>query len=167
MKLSRRTFFASGLACSIATRKGIASSPWEIGWDDLIPPGIPYAEIIGEGEMDVANDTWNPIFDANATKLNDKLNGALVRLPGFVIPLEVGSEGVREFILAPYAGACIHVPPPPANQLIFVTTDEPWPASQLWEAVWAVGQMSTQLQTTELAQIGYSMEAHSIELYEW
>lgn len=167
MKISRRAFLASALSVSTGANKSFASSPWEIGWDDLIPPGVPYAEIIGEGEMDVANDTWNPIFDANATKLNDKLNGALVRIPGYMVPLEIGSKGVSEFILVPYVGACIHVPPPPANQLIVVTANEPWPDTELWVPVWVVGQMSTQIQTTELAQAGYSMEAHSIELYEW
>ncbi len=133
----------------------------------MIPPGVPYAEIIGEGEMDVENDIWNPIFDANATKLNEELNGALVRLPGFVIPFEEDSEGITEFILAPYAGACIHVPPPPANQLIFVNTIEPWPKSGFWLPVWVVGKMSTNLQSTELAEIGYALEAQSVVLYEW
>ncbi len=145
----------------------VASSPLEIGWDDLIPPGVPYAEIIGEGEMDVENDTWHPIFDANATKLNDKLNGAFVRIPGYMVPLQIGSKGVSEFILVPYAGACIHVPPPPPNQIIIVSTKEPWSNSELFVPVWVVGQMSTRIQTTEIAQAGYSMDAHSIELYEW
>jgi len=167
MKLTRRTFCASGLACSFNARPSFAAAPLEIGWDDLVPPGVPYAEIIGEGEMDVENDTWNPIFDSNATRLNEDLDGALVRLPGFVIPFEMDSEGVTEFILAPYAGACIHVPPPPANQLIFVNTVEPWPNSGFWLPVWVVGKMSTQLQSTDLAEIGYALEAQSIDLYEW
>ena len=92
---------------------------------------MPYAEIIGEGELDEVNDTWNPIFDANATKLNEALNGAYVKLPGFIVPLEIASEGVSDFILVPYLGACIHVPPPPPNQLVFVKATEPWPNTEL------------------------------------
>jgi len=94
--------------------------PSEIMWDDLIPPGVPYSEIIGEGEMDLVNDTWNPIYDANGVKLNDDLDGSYIKMPGFVIPLETTAAGVTNFILVPYAGACIHTPPPPANQLVMV-----------------------------------------------
>ena len=139
----------------------------EITWEDLIPPGVPYAEIIGEGELDEINDTWAPIFDANATKLNETLDGAYVRMPGFIIPLEVGTEGVTEFVLVPYVGACIHVPPPPPNQLVFVRTKQPWPSDKLWEAVWVTGEMRTQLQSTEIAQTGYALTADSLEVYEW
>ena len=117
--------------------------------------------------MDVENDTWAPIYDANATKLNKALDGAFIRLPGYMIPLEVGAKGVTDFILVPYVGACIHVPPPPANQLVFVRTKKPWPGDQLWDAVWVEGRMQTQLQSTELAQTGYALAASKMELYEW
>ena len=102
-------------------------NPKEILWDDLIPPGVPYAEIIGNGELDLENDTWRPIYDPNATKLNEELNDLYVRIPGFITPLAFGPEGVTEFVLVPYLGACIHTPPPPANQLVFVNTAKPWP----------------------------------------
>ena len=77
--------------------------------------------------MDEANDTWRPIYDANASKLNMALDGVTVRLPGYIIPVDLGADGVTSFVLVPYVGACIHVPPPPANQLVFVTTEKPWP----------------------------------------
>ena len=104
-------------------------APREITWDDLIPPGVPYSEIIGDGEMDAANDTWRPIYDENGAKLNTSLDGQRVKLPGYIIPMDLGADGVTSFVLVPYVGACIHVPPPPANQLVFVTTERPWPAT--------------------------------------
>lgn len=167
MKLTRRHMIAGGAASAGFLRPAFAASPREIGWDDLIPPGVPYAEIIGEGDLDEANDTWAPIFDANATKLNEALNGAFVRLPGFVIPLEIGSAGVTDFVLVPYVGACIHTPPPPPNQLIFAQTKTPWPSEELWSPVWVVGTMYTQLQSTEIAETGYALSVDSMELYEW
>ena len=167
MKLTRRHIIATGLAGVGLARPAFAARPKEIGWDDLIPPGVPYGEIIGEGDLDEVNDTWSPIFDANASKLNEALDGEYVRLPGFVIPIEVGAEGVTDFILVPYVGACIHVPPPPPNQLIFATSEKPWPSDQLWDPVWVVGTMRTQLQSRALAETGYSLKVESIEIYEW
>ncbi len=167
MKLTRRHMIAGGAAGALLPAQAFAASPREIGWDDLIPPGVPYPEIIGEGALDMVNDTWSPIFDANATKFNERLDGAYIRLPGFVIPLEVSAAGVTDFILVPYVGACIHTPPPPPNQLVLVKAKSPWPSDQLWDAVWVTGTMRTQLQTMQLAQTGYSLFADSMEIYEW
>ena len=155
----------SGLICN--PKVAFASKAREIMWEDLIPPGVPYSEIIGEGDMDVINDTWAPIYDANATKLNEALNGALIRMPGFIIPFEIGVDGVTEFMLVPYVGACIHVPPPPANQLVMVESKKPWPGDDLWDPVWVTGVMRTQLQSTELGQTGYFIQAESMEVYVW
>ena len=148
--VSRRRAAALGLAGVALPRMALGATAREITWDDLIPPGVPYSEIIGEGELDEANDTWNPIYDANATKLNEALDGALIRMPGFIIPLELGAEGVTSFLLVPYVGACIHTPPPPPNQLVIVSSKVPWPSDQLWDPVWVTGVMHTQLQSTEL-----------------
>lgn len=164
--LTRRSALAFAAAAAVAPRTATATAR-EIGWEDLIPPGVPYSEIIGEGELDEVNDTWAPIFDENATKLNEALNGARIRMPGYIIPVDIGAEGVSSFILVPYIGACIHVPPPPPNQLVFVTTETPWPGDNLWEAVWVTGMMQTQLQTTEIAETGYALRADEIEVYEW
>lgn len=167
MTLTRRHIIASGIAAAASARPSFAAKLLEIGWDDLIPPGVPYAEIIGEGDLDEANDTWSPIFDANATKLNERLDGAYIRMPGFILPLEIGAKGVTDFILVPYVGACIHTPPPPPNQLVFAKAKKPWPGDQLWDAVWVVGTMRTQLQSTEIAQTGYALAVDSMEVYVW
>ena len=165
--LDRRYFLALGLGFLAPAPLVFAQTPREITWDDLIPPGVPYGEIIGEGEIDMLNDTWNPIFDENARKLNEALHGAYIRMPGFIVPLEIGAEGVSEFVLVPYQGACIHTPPPPPNQLVLVQSITPWPSDDLWQAVWVEGRMGTQLVTTEIAQTGYALTAEHIEVYEW
>jgi hypothetical protein len=158
---------ALGAAGLMLPRIGLAATPREIGWEDLIPPGIPYGEIVGEGELDEANDTWRPVYDDTASKLNLSLDGEQVKLPGYIIPLDVGAEGVTSFVLVPYVGACIHVPPPPPNQLVFVTTETPWSSDDLWDAVWVAGVLQAKMQSTELAEIGYEMTADAIEIYKW
>ncbi len=166
-RFTRRQFIAAGAAGVAVPAPLWARTAREITWDDLIPPGVPYSEIIGEGEMDETNDTWNPIFDANATKLNPALDGAFIRMPGYILPLEMGAEGVSEFVLVPYIGACLHVPPPPPNQLVLVQTPKPWPSTNLWDAIWVTGTMRAILQTTEVAETGYTLSAESMELYVW
>jgi hypothetical protein len=152
---------------ALAPQTALAARLREITWDDLIPQGLPYSEIIGEGEIDETNDTWNPIYDENATKLNDELNGAYIKMPGFIIPFDTSAQGVTEFMLVPYVGACLHTPPPPANQLVMVNSAKPWPSDKLWDPVWVTGRMRTQLQSTNLGQTGYSIVADAMEVYEW
>ncbi len=157
-----------GLAGSVlAPKMTVASTAREITWDDLIPPNVPYSEIIGEGELDEANDLWNPIYDANALKLNEGLDGAYIKMPGYIIPLDLNAKGVTDFMLVPYVGACIHTPPPPANQLVMVHASKPWPGDQLWDPVWVTGVMQAKLQSTDLGQTGYFITADDMEIYEW
>ena len=167
MNLSRRTLIKIATALIALPRVVSAAAPREITWDDLIPPGVPYSEIIAEGELDEENDYWRPIFDENSTKLNPALADAYIKMPGFIIPIDISADGVTSFILVPYVGACIHVPPPPPNQLVFVTTKVPWPSERLWEAVWVTGTMQNKVQYTEVADTGYELEADWIEIYIW
>ena len=167
MILHRRTALTCLAAAATAPSALFAASPREILWDDLIPPGVPYSEIIGPGIMDEENDTWAPEFDEHATKLNEALNGTLIKIPGFIIPFEITDGGVTEFLLVPYIGACLHVPPPPANQLIMVTAADPWPNETLWEAVWVIGTIRTALLKTTVGQAGYAIQADRMETYVW
>ena len=167
MNLSRRTLIKIATALIALPRVVSAAAPREITWDDLIPPGVPYSEIIAEGELDEENDYWRPIFDENSTKLNPALADAYIKMPGFIIPIDISADGVTSFILVPYVGACIHVPPPPPNQLVFVSTKVPWPSERLWEAVWVTGTMQNKVQYTEVADTGYELEADRIEIYIW
>lgn len=167
MTLSRRAMITLAAASTALPRSAFANTPTEITWDDLIPPGVPYSEIIAEGVMDERNDIWRPVFDANATKLNPALDGAYIKMPGFIIPIDLSTAGVSSFVLVPYMGACLHTPPPPPNQLVFVTTDTPWPSDNLWDAVWVTGQMRHGLQTTEVADTGYVLGAEKMDVYVW
>ena len=117
MTPNRRAFMALA-AATLLPGRAMARSFREITWEDLIPEGVPYGEIIGPGQIDAVNDTWVPQFDKNASKVNTALDGKGVKLPGYIIPFDVSADGVTTFMLVPYVGACIHVPPPPANQTV-------------------------------------------------
>ncbi len=167
MTLSRRQALLTLGAIAAAPHSAFARTHREITWDDLIPKGVPYSEIIGEGFLDEQNDVWRPIFDQNATKLNTDLDGASIKMPGFVLPLDVTRKGVKDFLLVPYVGACIHTPPPPPNQLVLVHSADPWPDDDLWAAVWVLGTMQAKISDTDIAQTGYHLTAESMEYYEW
>ena len=70
-----------------------------------------------------------------------KLMGKPVKIPGYAVPIEGdgGFEYVSEFLLVPVRGMCVHVPPPPPNQVIYVKMEEPVPFTLLFDAIWLYG----------------------------
>jgi len=72
---------------------------------------------------------------------------------------------MREFLLVPYLGACIHTPPPPANQIIHVKTDKPAKGLRMMDAIWLSGRIRSFRSDTAMGVSGYRMEAAGIEPY--
>ena len=68
-----------------------------------------------------------------------ELDGQQVRLPGFMVPIDFEGAETSEFLLVPYFGACIHVPPPPSNQIVYVKTVAGYPMKELFDPVWVTG----------------------------
>ena len=94
-----------------------------------------------------------------------ELDGQRIRLPGYVVPLDFEATDVAEFLLVPYFGACIHVPPPPSNQIVYVTTVAGYPLKELFEPVWVTGVIRTQAYLNEVGDAGYTLKATIIEPY--
>ncbi|MCY1442256.1 hypothetical protein D9M71_586190 [compost metagenome] len=95
------------------------------------------------------------------------LDGQQVKLPGYIVPLEVSEEGrTTEFLLVPYYGACIHVPPPPSNQIVHIFSEIGVKVEDLYQPYWIEGQMQVKATSSELADAGYQMEAEKIYAYE-
>ena len=93
-------------------------------------------------------------------------DGKKIRLPGYTVPFEYGYEAeVTDFLLVPYFGACLHAPPPPPNQTIYVTTSTPIKLVDLAQAVWVEGTLRTTRQSTELADAAYTIEFAVTEDY--
>jgi len=169
-RLDRRQFLLTAGALALLPivfpRHSLAQEPKRIRWPDLIPEGLEYGEIIGDGEKDYAADVWIPEFDENGTALNLELDNKLISMAGYVLPLEVTSEGATSFVLVPFVGACIHVPPPPPNQLVFVNPRKPWGNGNLWDPVLVTGQLSANARRTEVAEVGYQIDDASVEIFQ-
>ena len=100
--------------------------------------------------------------------VNKKLDGENVRLPGFVVPVELDASGrVSAFLLVPYFGACIHVPPPPPNQVVFVHVQTPFALESMSAAMWVTGRLSTQSKLARLGAAAYTLAATSLEEYKY
>jgi hypothetical protein len=145
----------------------------EILWDDLIPANWnPLKEFQGMN-LGMLNDgdpravallnRMREVWDQ--APINDKMDGALIRIPGYVVPLEDSKEGMKEFLLVPYFGACIHSPPPPANQIIHVQTSQPVRGLRSMEAVWIQGPLQAFRYDSFMGVSGYRMQAQAVELF--
>jgi hypothetical protein len=106
--------------------------------------------------------------------LNTELNGTNVRIPGFLVPLEFSEALIgTDFLLVPTAGACIHLPPPPANQIVRVSFPQGFELKTFQYPVWVEGKINAELATDELyivdgirsTTMGYSLTASTIEEY--
>jgi len=172
-----RAVRALGLGIAIAlSGAGFASQDEvrELEWDELMPrnwdPFAGLAAELTEGVEDLSDGSAeaNALLDAYRDAVRSApvvadLDGQRVRLPGFVVPLEFDGDGTSEFLLVPYFGACIHVPPPPPNQIVYVQTLTGYPLKGLFDAVWVTGVMSAQAHLNEIGDAGYTLQATIIE----
>ena len=145
----------------------------EIKWDELVPKNWdPMAELKG---LDFNSLTDADPRAAQAMKKmrevwdnapgNPQIDGQAVRIPGFVVPLEESKDGIKEFLLVPYFGACVHSPPPPANQIIHVLPQSPAKGVRSMDAVWINGVVRREKTDSYMGAAGYRMQAQSIEPY--
>lgn len=140
----------------------------ELSWQDLIPEqqreqfnqfGVP------EGTSFQAkrnNRPEQPMFG----DMREELNGKTIRLSGLIIPLEGDEETMTELLLVPYHGACIHMPPPPPNQIVYIKFEHPVPVRQVWDVVTVQGELSAVSISTDLAEVGYQLNGLAISDYQ-
>jgi len=98
----------------------------------------------------------------------ESVAGRGVKVPGFMVPLEDWAGEVSEFLLVPYVGACVHTPPPPPNQLVYVRmeNDQRVPVS-FWDPVWIHGVLTVEKTTNVYGSVSFKMDGTSITPYEW
>jgi hypothetical protein len=93
--------------------------------------------------------------------------GGQAKVPGFMVPLEDYLEEVTEFLLVPYVGACVHTPPPPPNQLVYVKMAEGKRVTvEWWDPIYTVGTLILDETENQYASVSYTMEAQEILPYE-
>jgi len=151
-----------------------AAAPRELDWPALIPEGAPVIppQLTPLHDMSQLSDALSaesaPAAHQQApdAPVVKDLDGQQIKLPGYIVPLEVSEEGrTTEFLLVPYYGACIHVPPPPANQIVHIFSEMGVRVEDLYQPYWIEGKLQVRASRSELADAGYQMEAEKIYAY--
>ena len=193
--MNRRLLIVAGTALTIILFSISSQSNWwpfsseegeeqskqeltEIYWEDLIPsdfvqPENPFNSMTQE-EIDKLMD-GSPESNAEIAKLEKlfsyapvvpELDGKRVKMPAYITPLEFeGQSKIKEFLLVPYLGACIHVPPPPANQIVYVKSPEALDFNGMYDPVWAIGTLRTETVKSDLAESGYRLQVEELMPY--
>ena len=180
MSISLRSLLMSLRVTSAA----VSESPREILWDKLVPEDWnPYAvfDELSDEEYEALSDEEFYALEVKVEEMLVKapvvaeLDGEKVRIPGFILPLEYEGTRIREFLVLPSRGACIHTPPPPSNQIIRGNLEQAYELREIWHPVWVTGRLRTGYTKLELAEEGYnsmtdvsssySMDVELIEAY--
>jgi hypothetical protein len=145
-----------------------------IDWKHLVPPGYNPGELLMRYNREVATmKDDDPRAERLAAELRrawesapvvESLNNRTVKLAGFLVTLESDGTAVSEFLLVPFFGACIHVPPPPSNQIVLVRTGKkPFKVGQMFQRVAVTGRLRTEQARNDLATASYVIEATLVE----
>ena len=158
--------------------------PLQLKWDQLVPPGPPKAlkpffagrstdpnnpHGGGAAPQQGPEGKWmsTPTAPTGAgpqtAPVVQSLDGKRVHIGGYVVPLDFDATRVKEFLLVPFVGACIHVPPPPANQIVYVKAEQGFDMKATFEPVWVTGTLTVTPAFTGLAEAGYTLTAEKVE----
>jgi hypothetical protein len=164
----------------VAGQATAADAPLDLKWSALVPTGVaaekPKTFFSGsEQKPDDNSPPPPPLPEGQFMSMKRRqpggdrppavvaeLNGKKVRIGGYVVPLDFEQTSVREFLLVPFVGACIHVPPPPTNQIIYVKAAEAFEIGGAFDPVSVVGTIKTETAFTGLADAGYRIEADTV-----
>lgn len=163
--LQRRALIVGMAASTIVANVARAEDYIDLDWEDLLPEDTLTIPNALRGLLPHDEQMLLSSQQPESSGVRTDWNGQIVRIPGFIVPINYQGTGVAAFILVPYVGACVHVPPPPANQLVFVTTPTPYESDGLIEPVNVIGMFGVSSLSTHLAEIGYALSADEILPY--
>jgi hypothetical protein len=163
-------FSALGTAISAPNDEGYP----EIRWEALVPkdwdPAKQFKALdlskLQDGDPKAAEALASMRSAWDAAPAEPSMNGRKVRIPGFVLPLDQAGEAVKSMLLVPYFGACIHTPPPPANQIIQVQLAKPQKDLRTMDAVWVSGTLEIFRSDSPWGGVGYRLKAVKVEPYK-
>lgn len=194
--LARATSASAILILLAAAAPAAFAEPEELIWEDLLPPGEVevlnqlyeefYSELEARFERAYAgakslsetdpNSSADPFAEGGALdkmpqigtfNVVEDLNGLDVRLPGYIVPLSFKqNDKYKEFLLVPYFGACLHTPPPPPNQIVYVTTEKTIKIEDIWSPYWVEGTMNTKRHENETGDAAYTLSLSKLTLYD-
>jgi uncharacterized protein len=133
-------------------------------------PALPAADGVAAA-INVPTVDWRVLLGLNyrtgeVSAALKSLDGKRVRVPGFMVPLEDGADGVDEFLLVPYFGACIHTPPPPPNQMVYIKMDRGRRVKiDIWNPVWVEGTLKIQEVDSPYGAVGFELTGLTVSPY--
>ena len=96
------------------------------------------------------------------------LDGKFVKVPGYTVTLEDWASSAKEFLLVPYVGACIHTPPPPPNQLVYIEMVKgKWAFLDGWNPVWVEGVLKIEMTKSTYGPVGFTITGQRVYPYEY
>lgn len=173
-----RLLFLSALCLGLSITAHAA--PRTIDWLDLLPEEdyqamLDMPEIGHDGAEETPGDFTSGMRQRDntlpevmySTRVVTELGGQEMRIAGYPVPLESNQRGLyTSFFLVPYAGACIHVPPPPPNQIILVDYPQGIRIDDIYEAFWMAGTLHIDQTNNELADASYRFSADKVWVYD-
>lgn len=158
----------------VVGKGGYLENGWLI-WEELMPADwdpVAIFEELNINDMEDGDPRIDQIIETfvakwNAAPVNSQIDKKAMRIPGFVVPLDFEADKLSEFFLVPFFGACIHVPPPPPNQIILVRLKKPMAGLGAMEVVEVYGRISVEGFTTDLGSAGYTLAADKVEYYQF
>jgi hypothetical protein len=153
-----------------AIERHAAAAPFAIEWLQLMPPSQQLVDprLLALGVVDHTKP--NPNLKASQPKAGEvvwRYHEKRVQIGGYAVPIDYDGTKITVFLLVPYAGACIHVPPPPANQIIYVLAKDGFelPGDDLAAPVKVTGTLRVLETSTTFAEVGYEIRADEVEGY--
>ncbi len=138
----------------------------ELDWLQMLPPDELAALERGDGPQ-VQHSGNRRMAQFGTFRTVDAVLQRPVRLPGYVVPLGTAADGrLSEFLFVPYYGACIHVPPPPPNQIVHVRLPEPIAMPDMYAPYFLAGHLQAERVDDDLGGSAYSMREPRLRPYE-
>jgi uncharacterized protein len=172
--LSTEQLLALSDVAGLRTRKarGVTLTPEEVAIEKKALTKLKQDRIDVDGLL-AKRDAIADKKRAAASAVNPAIDGKLIRIPGYVLPLEFSGTKVTEFLLVPWVGACIHTPPPEPNQIVYVKPDKAFDIRRMFDAVWVTGRIAAtgSKRSVEIVDgsadidVGYSLHASLVEPY--
>ena len=153
----------------------------ETDWLQLLPasdrqalenmPEISHDTAEGEGVFSNKGGLKQQDKDLPAVMYSSKtvatMDGKKIRIGGYPVPLESDAKGASTlFFLVPYPGACIHVPPPPPNQLVLVRYPKGLKLDDIYTPLWVTGTLKVETVNNDLADAAYALDAAQVRVVQ-